>query len=176
MAQFDHGVWATQTRKPSSLKGHLRFELFGAKPKGGWHLVRSGKPARQPQWLLFKDDDEFAGDIEADDLLADVAEAPAEDLKRAGAGKSAKRRLTAVPVKRIRRNELGESALALSRQERPQRRPVHSNRSWPAGRRRPRASSGSTKSVGRVPHPCHGRQGRGAAVVPQCTGMDRKIP
>lgn len=75
VAQFDHGVWATQGDPEAQLaKGHLRFELFGAKLKGGWHLVRSGKPARQPQWLLFKEDDEFAGDIEADDLLADVAE------------------------------------------------------------------------------------------------------
>lgn len=77
VAQFDHGVWATQGDPEAQLaKGHLRFELFGAKLKGGWHLVRSGKPARQPQWLLFKDDDEFASDIEADDLLADVAVAP----------------------------------------------------------------------------------------------------
>ena len=39
--------------------------------RGGWHLVRSGKPARQPQWLLFKDKDAYASDLEADDLLAD---------------------------------------------------------------------------------------------------------
>lgn len=104
VAQFDHGVWATQGDPEAQLaKGHLRFELFGTKLKGGWHLVRSGKPARQPQWLLFKDDDEFASDIEADDLLGDVAEAPPEDLKRAGAGKAGKKRLTAVPARRARR-------------------------------------------------------------------------
>jgi DNA ligase D, 3''-phosphoesterase domain len=59
-------------------KGHLRFELFGSKLKGGWHLVRSGKPARQPQWLLFKEKDEHASKLEADDLLADVSPPPAE--------------------------------------------------------------------------------------------------
>lgn len=60
VAQFDHGVWATQGDPEAQLaKGHLRFELFGTKLKGGWHLVRSGKPARQPQWLLFKDDDAY---------------------------------------------------------------------------------------------------------------------
>ncbi|TQU84501.1 ATP-dependent DNA ligase, partial [Xanthomonas perforans] len=66
VAQFDHGVWATAGDPEAQLaKGHLRFELFGNKLKGGWHLVRSGKPARQPQWLLFKDDDAYAGTLEA---------------------------------------------------------------------------------------------------------------
>ncbi|PSD31363.1 ATP-dependent DNA ligase, partial [Stenotrophomonas maltophilia] len=116
VAQFDHGVWATQGDPEAQLaKGHLRFELFGAKLKGGWHLVRSGKPARQPQWLLFKDDDEFASDIEADDLLADVAVAPPEDLKRAGAGKTAKKKLTVVPPTRTRRKNWAKKALALSK-------------------------------------------------------------
>lgn len=114
VAQFDHGVWATNGDPEAQLaKGHLRFELFGTKLKGGWHLVRSGKPARQPQWLLFKEDDAFAGDLEADDLLADVTAAPAEDLKRAGAGKSDKKKLTAVPAKRSRKKDWAKKALAL---------------------------------------------------------------
>jgi len=114
VAQFDHGVWATNGDPEAELaKGHLRFELFGTKLKGGWHLVRSGKPARQPQWLLFKEDDAFAGDLEADDLLADVTAAPAEDLKRAGAGKSDKKKLTAVPAKRSRKKDWAKKALAL---------------------------------------------------------------
>src|SRR4030095_11998620 len=38
VAQFDHGVWATQYDPEEQLaKGHLRFELFGTKLKGGWH-------------------------------------------------------------------------------------------------------------------------------------------
>ena len=70
---FDQGVWTTPYDPEAQLaKGHLRFELFGEKLKGEWHLVRSGKPARQPQWLLFKEDDAYAGKLEADDLLADV--------------------------------------------------------------------------------------------------------
>jgi bifunctional non-homologous end joining protein LigD len=97
VAQFDHGVWATAGDPEAQLaKGHLRFELFGTKLKGGWHLVRSGKPAKQPQWLLFKEDDAFAGQVEADDLLGDVTQAPAEDLKRAGAGKTQKKGLKSV--------------------------------------------------------------------------------
>jgi len=114
VAQFDHGVWATQGDPEAQLaKGHLRFELFGTKLKGGWHLVRTAKPARQPQWLLFKDDDAFAGDLEADDLLADVSAPPADDLKRAGSGKANKKKLKAVPVKRTRRKNWARKALAL---------------------------------------------------------------
>lgn len=99
VAQFDHGVWATQFDPEEQLaKGHLKFELFGTKLKGGWHLVRSGKPARQPQWLLFKERDEYAGTLEADDLLADVTPPPEEDAKRAGRGKTARKRRSEVPV------------------------------------------------------------------------------
>lgn len=114
VAQFDHGVWATQGDPEAQLaKGHLRFELFGAKLKGGWHLVRSRKPARQPQWLLFKDDDSYASDLEADDLLADVSAAPAADIKRAGGGKADKKKLKALPAKRVRRKNWAKKALAL---------------------------------------------------------------
>ncbi len=101
VATFDTGVWASEGDPEAGLaKGHLRFELFGKKLKGGWHLVRSGKPARQPQWLLFKDKDEYAGSLEADDLLGDVAAPPAEDLERAGKGKTHKKKLTDVAVPR----------------------------------------------------------------------------
>ncbi|MBH1484787.1 DNA ligase D [Stenotrophomonas maltophilia] len=114
VAQFDHGVWATQGDPEAQLaKGHLRFELFGTKLKGGWHLVRSGKPARQPQWLLFKDDDAYASDLEADDLLADVSAAPTADIKRAGGGKADKKKLKVLPAKRARRKNWAKKALAL---------------------------------------------------------------
>lgn len=116
VAQFDHGVWATQGDPEAQLaKGHLRFELFGTKLKGGWHLVRSGKPARQPQWLLFKDDDAFASDLEADDLLADVSVPPAEDLRRAGGGKADKKKLKGLPTKRARRKNWAKKAMSLSK-------------------------------------------------------------
>ncbi|MCC8532139.1 DNA ligase D [Xanthomonas phaseoli] len=116
VAQFDHGVWATAGDPEAQLaKGHLRFELFGNKLKGGWHLVRSGKPARQPQWLLFKEDDAYAGTLEADDLLADVAAAPADDVRRAGAGKTQRKALTTVPTPVAKkRGTWAKQALALS--------------------------------------------------------------
>jgi DNA ligase D len=116
VAQFDHGVWTTAGDPEAQLaKGHLRFELFGSKLKGGWHLVRSGKPARQPQWLLFKDDDAFAGDVEADDLLADVTAPPPEDLRRAGSGKAHKRKAhtTVALPRRARGTDWAKRAKAL---------------------------------------------------------------
>ena len=115
VARFDQGVWATDGDPEAQLaKGHLRFELFGDKLKGGWHLVRSGKPARQPQWLLFKDKDAYAGTLEADDLLADVAPPPAADLKRAGAGKARRKTLATAPAPRRRRRDWAKKALALT--------------------------------------------------------------
>src|SRR5688572_24040270 len=115
VARFDQGVWSTAGDVDAQLrKGHLRFELFGDKLKGGWHLVRSGKPAKQPQWLLFKDDDAYAGTLEADDLLADVAPPPPADAKRAGSGKAAKKKLATVPAKkRARRVDWAKRAAAL---------------------------------------------------------------
>jgi bifunctional non-homologous end joining protein LigD len=68
--RFDHGVWATTGDAQAQLeKGHLQFELFGQRLKGGWHLVRSGRRERQPAWFLVKAQDRFAGTLEADDLL-----------------------------------------------------------------------------------------------------------
>jgi bifunctional non-homologous end joining protein LigD len=67
---FDRGVWSTRGDAEAQLqKGHLRFELFGERLKGGWHLIRSGKQAAKPQWMLMKAKDAYAGDVEADDLL-----------------------------------------------------------------------------------------------------------
>jgi len=115
VAQFDHGVWSSAGDVEAQLaKGHLRFELFGDKLKGGWHLVRSGKPARQPQWLLFKDDDAYAGHLEADDLLANVTAPPPADAKRAGRGKPHKKQLdTVAPAAPRRRRDWAALAAKL---------------------------------------------------------------
>ncbi len=74
VARFDGGIWSTSGDAREQLeKGHLRFELFGDKLKGGWHLIRSGRASSKPQWLLIKDKDRHAGALEADDLLSDVS-------------------------------------------------------------------------------------------------------
>jgi len=67
---FDTGVWSTSGDAEAQLqKGHLRFELFGERLRGAWHLVRSHRKERQPAWFLIKDKDAFVADVEADDLL-----------------------------------------------------------------------------------------------------------
>jgi bifunctional non-homologous end joining protein LigD len=112
VALFDQGVWSTQGDAEAQLaKGHLRFELFGDKLRGGWHLVRSGKPARQPQWLLFKENDAFAGPVEADQLLEDVA-APTTS-KRVAKKAAAKATTKVAPRKRTHRIDWAAAARKL---------------------------------------------------------------
>ena len=99
VALFDQGVWTTPWDPEAQLaKGHLRFELFGDKLKGEWHLVRSGKAARQPQWLLFKEADAYAGDVEADDLLADVTPPGGKKAAKKTATKAATKTVKKAPV------------------------------------------------------------------------------
>ena len=104
---FDGGVWSTDGDPQAQLeKGHLRFQLFGERLKGGWHLVRSRRTARQPQWLLFKQTDEYAApDLEADDLL----ETDGDDEKTNG---SRQRRQPAAPKdgRKSGRQAAGKSA------------------------------------------------------------------
>ena len=84
VALYDRGHWTTDGDVEAQLaKGHLRFELHGDRLKGAWHLVRSGKPARQPQWLLMKQEDGWSGPFEADDFLEGVTPAPQADVRRA---------------------------------------------------------------------------------------------
>jgi len=117
--QFDHGVWATSGDAEAQLqKGHLRFELFGKRLKGGWHLVRSGRKERQPAWFLIKAKDAFAGDVEADDLLdakmtrstRKAARAPAT---QAAARKSTARKKSAPKSRKLPRLRLARAAAAL---------------------------------------------------------------
>jgi bifunctional non-homologous end joining protein LigD len=94
--QFDLGVWTTEGDAEAQLqKGHLRFELFGKRLKGGWHLVRSGRKERQPAWFLIKAKDAFAGDVEADDLLDEKMIASTRAAAKTPATKAAAKKSTA---------------------------------------------------------------------------------
>ncbi len=61
---WDRGTWMPDGDPVAAYKkGHLKFTLDGEKLHGGWHLVRmSGRQAgeNKENWLLFKEDDEFA--------------------------------------------------------------------------------------------------------------------
>src|ERR1044071_4304015 len=56
---WDRGTWTPlDDPKQGYAKGHLRFELHGAKLRGAWHLVRTGKKDDvKKSWLLFKSRD-----------------------------------------------------------------------------------------------------------------------
>jgi bifunctional non-homologous end joining protein LigD len=118
--QFDLGVWTTEGDAEAQLqKGHLRFELFGKRLKGGWHLVRSSRKERQPAWFLIKAKDAFAGDVEADDLLdkkmiASTWAAAKTPATKAAAKKSTARK-KAIPkgTKKIPRARLAKIAAGL---------------------------------------------------------------
>jgi bifunctional non-homologous end joining protein LigD len=67
---FDSGTWEPVGDPLEGLKaGKLDFVLHGGKLRGGWKLVRTARPASKPQWLLFKRNDAFAADVDADALV-----------------------------------------------------------------------------------------------------------
>ncbi|TAL85120.1 MAG: DNA ligase D [Rhodanobacter sp.] len=118
--QFDVGIWTTEGDAEAQLrKGHLRFELFGKRLRGGWHLVRSHRKERQPAWFLIKAQDAFAGDVEADDLLdakmirstRSAAKTPAT---KATARKSTARKRSIPKAKKAPRLRLARAASALA--------------------------------------------------------------
>ncbi|GAB2560932.1 DNA ligase D [Dyella jejuensis] len=94
--QFDLGVWSSAGDPLAQLeKGHLHFELFGKRLKGGWHLVRSGRKERQPSWFLIKADDAYASDVEADDLMDENMRASTRRAARSESTRAAARKSTA---------------------------------------------------------------------------------
>jgi len=70
---WDEGTWIPEGDAGAGLKkGHLRFELKGAKLNGAWHLVRLRPRAgeKRDNWLLIKSDDAAARPGE--DILKDA--------------------------------------------------------------------------------------------------------
>ena len=118
--QFDKGVWATQGDPEAQLeKGHLRFELFGKRLKGGWHLVRSGRKERQQPWFLMKAKDAYAGDVEADQLMdarmiASTRKAAKSASAKVAARKSTARKKSLPKTRPVSRASLAKSAAALA--------------------------------------------------------------
>ncbi|HEY4560412.1 MAG TPA: DNA polymerase ligase N-terminal domain-containing protein, partial [Lysobacter sp.] len=77
MAIFDHGTWAPEGDLHEALrKGRLDFHLDGDRLKGRWTLVRTHHQGRRGQWMLLKRTDEYAADLEADDLIGDLPAPP----------------------------------------------------------------------------------------------------
>src|SRR5690606_24758865 len=86
--------------------GKIEFTLHGEKLQGGWKLVRTQQMrSGKPQWLLFKRDDEWAGDLEADDLLDGSGKARGRKRKQPAPAPAAKK-------KRARRRRVDWAARA----------------------------------------------------------------
>jgi bifunctional non-homologous end joining protein LigD len=92
---WDRGEWLPLGDPVAGLKkGHLEFELRGAKLNGRWNLVRMGKPAdkdgkAKENWLLIKEKDDAAREGKQADITGlrpeSVADAlPQTSEKRAG--------------------------------------------------------------------------------------------
>ncbi|RDS80775.1 DNA ligase D [Dyella monticola] len=110
--QFDRGVWATDGDPLAQLKkGHLRFELFGKRLKGSWHLVRSSRKERQPSWFLIKADDSFASNVEADELMDAKMRESTRKAARSESTRAAAKKSTARVRKPPFRRKLSKAGL-----------------------------------------------------------------
>jgi bifunctional non-homologous end joining protein LigD len=77
VAVFDHGTWKPDGDPADAIqRGRLEFELFGERLHGRWNLIRTRRESGKPQWLLIKRTDEYADDLEADDLLEGIPVPP----------------------------------------------------------------------------------------------------
>ncbi|HVR82323.1 MAG TPA: DNA ligase D [Luteimonas sp.] len=110
---FDHGVWSADGDPLEALAaGKIDFTLHGEKLHGGWKLVRTRQQrSGKPQWLLFKRNDAFAQDAEADDLV-DVA--PAAKSKKATVKPAAATTTKASKARAPRRQDWNTRAAALA--------------------------------------------------------------
>jgi bifunctional non-homologous end joining protein LigD len=72
---WDRGTWEPENDPREGLaKGHLSFKLNGEKLHGGWHLVRMHRRPgeKRDNWLLIKQDDEWAGSSHDKDILEEM--------------------------------------------------------------------------------------------------------
>lgn len=114
VAVFDEGTWTTDQEPAEAIEhGSLDFTLNGKRLKGGWKLVRTGMRAAKPQWLLFKRSDEYAGDLEADELLEGVPARRASTRASRGNGATRATR-PAGPRSKAMRQRLMDGARALA--------------------------------------------------------------
>ncbi|HTJ02037.1 MAG TPA: DNA ligase D [Methylovirgula sp.] len=91
---WDRGTWSPEGDPHRGLKkGHLAFDLDGAKLQGHWHLVRLHKRPgeKRNNWLLIKSDDESARTAKQPDILkeADFSIKTGRSMDEITEGKSA---------------------------------------------------------------------------------------
>ncbi|MGY3265007.1 DNA ligase D [Lysobacter sp. HA35] len=77
MAIFDHGTWTPDGDLHEALrKGRIDFAMDGTRLKGRWTLIRTHQKGKRAQWMLLKRTDEYAADMEADDLIGELPPPP----------------------------------------------------------------------------------------------------
>lgn len=86
MTIWDTGTYSPTERKAEELNpmyknGDLKITFFGSKLRGDFALVRTGKEAKQPQWLLIKKKDDMAIDLDYDANLHLEKTASSEEAK-----------------------------------------------------------------------------------------------
>jgi bifunctional non-homologous end joining protein LigD len=71
---WDQGTWEPKSDPHAGLKrGHLSFDLRGARLTGGWDLIRMRADGKRENWLLIKAKDEAASPSANGDFLEDQA-------------------------------------------------------------------------------------------------------
>ncbi len=85
---FDRGTWAIEGDPLEAIARQARLRTARRQAQWRLKLVRTGKQAKQPQWLLIKRSDAHADDREADDLVdtpapASAATAPGSTARKA---------------------------------------------------------------------------------------------
>src|SRR5690606_28989234 len=67
---WDTGQWEpVGDAEEGYRRGRLKFRLLGRKLRGGWSLVRMGRPGDRDNWLLIKEKDEEARSPDQPDIL-----------------------------------------------------------------------------------------------------------
>jgi bifunctional non-homologous end joining protein LigD len=97
---WDQGRWTPEEDALKALaKGEMKFRLEGQRLKGRWMLVRTKRPAKQPQWLLIKErDGEAAAGVHAETFGTSVTTGRTMDEIAAGAPAQAKPQDIAAPL------------------------------------------------------------------------------
>jgi bifunctional non-homologous end joining protein LigD len=142
---WDRGTWEPEGDPDKGFKkGHLVFDLDGAKLKGRWHLVRMhGRPnEKRENWLLIKGDDEAAREAGDPDILdqKDKSVATKRSMEEIAAGRKPK-------VKTKVKAAAVWNSVARKERAAPPVPPLHAKER--TGGRRTRGR-GSARSAGRV--------------------------
>ena len=178
VALFDQGVWSTPYDAEAQLaKGHLRFELFGEKLKGGWHLVRSRQAGEAAAVVAVQGRGRVRRHVEADDLLADVTRAAGgrRQARRARQGRQEEARDRRAEAQAAT-HRLGRKGREAARREKATlQNEAFAPQLAQARRRAARRRAVAARSeVGRLSAGDHDRRRQGAHLVAQRDRMDRQ--